>query len=177
MVQINKEYVKIAKLIWIFGLLPVLSILGVVGFSIALYNKSSITKFTYCITLNNENVQLGEAGNQLATGFGYLEIDTDTNNLKYDVVFMNLDVPTSITIRGPTSEGDITKGAVFLPKNGNTLDMHLTQSNRIQGSQRIDNKSMRLIISNPHLYYVLVTTSAYPNGAVGDRLMTTCKRN
>lgn len=108
--------------------------------------------------------RLVTAGDTNGSGQGRISVDKGRDCIEWEMAFGNLDTLTAAEIRGPlTAESPVTVATIFFDLG---LEHDGSKLNTLEDRESIDDDEVDDLLDNPQNYYVLISTSAYPNGAV-----------
>lgn len=146
--------------------LSVFSLLGFIGFIMELGTARHLKEHNYSLYCNGASVFEG-TGDTNAIGRGYLTIDLKTKLMTYNIAFSNIGEITDLTLKGPVTGDDAGVGDQYLPSTaGDTLELEEQTDGTWEGELKITEAEAKLLISNPGLYYLLLTTDDKPLGSV-----------
>lgn len=104
------------------------------------------------------------AGDTNGSGQGRLSVDKGRDCIEWTMMFANLDTITGAEIRGPlTAESPLSVDTVFFDLG---LEHDDNKLNTLKDKDNIEDEGIDDLLDDPQNYYVLIKTSAFPNGAV-----------
>lgn len=168
-------------LIWtlVMVFLTIGSVFAFIAFSFVEGLKSDLGRHRFCLSMtSDQNIADTDGGDGTAIGIGWLEIDTTSKKLSYELMFdIGSDVPTSLSIKGPITSSAVTAGSAFFPSDGTSLAE--LEADGDDGAYRASKISIttaqsKAILDNPAWYYVLLKTEAYTTGSIAARLLNEC---
>lgn len=153
-----------------------LAILGVVGFAFSLKTRSYLDTYRYCLLMNNDGIfDDGGGGDPNGIGEGWIQIDLSKRQLKYEILFGGIDTPTNLAINGPLNSTSAYVADQFFPDTGSIDTLTPDSDGFYRGTATISSGDAKQIIDNPAIFYLLLKTSVYTNGAIGTRLGEECR--
>jgi hypothetical protein len=188
--NINDTYIKYSNeqdktLTWTFigicmlVIVLALAILGTVGFAEVISLNNRLDKHRYCVVMTNTEIYDDPGGGDPSgLGVGYIEIDLHDKEVSFNLLFGGIGNVSLLTINGPVDSSNVYTADIYFPTNGQWLNSLEPNSNgEYKGKQSISLEDGKDIVSNPTRYYLLLNTTDYPLGSIGDRLGRDCTPN
>jgi hypothetical protein len=153
------------------------SVFAFISFSFIESLKGDLGRHRFCLKMtSDQNIDDTDGGDGTALGTGWIEINTKTKKISYELLFdVSSDTPTSLSIKGPVTGDSVTSGSAFFPSDGTSIaDLEADNDGAYRGKAPITTAQSKAILDNPAWYYVLLKTESYPSGSIATRLLSEC---
>jgi hypothetical protein len=166
---------------WIFSffILLVLAVLGTVALGLVISLDNRLDKHRYCFDMTNVGIYDDAGGGDPdGIGRGYLQVDLNSKVISYKFLFDGVGNITSFVINGPVNSTNVYTAPLFFPYDGEWDDPLEPNSNGFyQSSKSISSTDAQNIVKNPYLYYLILKSDTYPDGAIGQSITSDCTPN
>jgi hypothetical protein len=118
----------------------------------------------------------GAAGNNNTFFFGYVDINVRGPTVSFSFLLNDADTPASLTIDGPVDDdAPLVASDTYWPDStADDFNVTISDDGYIADSTRTTKDKIITFLANPTLYYVILKTGTYPDGAAAARFLGEC---